>query len=120
MTDLKTRTIGQVAERKSVALYNMEELALQAATSKSLSGGVLFARNSERVNKDEARQRVLDLFSLENWPGRLSMLTMPGIHWRFERLLLGAREVGWMRRPYPKRTHFTASPLHQVVAMFTR
>jgi hypothetical protein len=36
------------------------------------------------------------------------MLTMPSVHWRFERKLLAVREAGWLRHPAPKRTHFTA------------
>jgi hypothetical protein len=58
--------------------------------------------------KTAARQRVLDLFQPESWPGRLHMLTLPGLQWRFERKLLGAREPGWLRKPKPMRTYFTA------------
>jgi hypothetical protein len=36
------------------------------------------------------------------------MLTTPGLQWRFERKLLGAREPGWLRKPKPVRTYFTA------------
>jgi hypothetical protein len=36
------------------------------------------------------------------------MLTMPGVQWRFERKLLGAREVGWLRNRAPWRTYFTS------------
>ena len=84
----------------------MEELAARQYTIQP-SGGVLFARNADGVNKSEARQKILDLFSLENWMRPLNMLTMPGLQWRFERKLLGAREAGWLKNTNPIRTHFT-------------
>jgi hypothetical protein len=73
---LKIKTLGQVTEHKAISRYSMEELALQLETTKTLSGGILFARNTEHVQKDEARQRILDLFSPANWPRSLHMLTM--------------------------------------------
>lgn len=100
------RTIGQVANYKPVARCGMEELAARQLGI-APSGGVAFARAGNREEKDAARQRVVDIFRPEAWPGRLNMLTMPGAQWRFERLLLGLREPGWMRRPSPNGTHFT-------------
>ena len=102
------RSIGQVAYHKPLASYGMEELAVRQATLKP-SGGVLFARNADREEKSEARQHVLDLFHPIRWGEgrRLHMLTMPGVHWRFERLLLATREEGWLRAPRPRHTWFT-------------
>lgn len=102
------RTIGQVACHKPLATLGMEELAARQSTLKP-SGGVLFARNADREEKSEARQHVVDLFHPIRWGEgrRLHMLTMPGVHWRFERLLLATREEGWMRAPKPRNTWFT-------------
>jgi hypothetical protein len=72
------------------------------------SGGVLFARNTDGDAKTLARQYVLDLFHPDRWPDHLHMLTMPSVQWRFERKLLGAREVGWLRADKPRRTYFTS------------
>jgi hypothetical protein len=85
----------------------MEELAIRQAGI-APSGGVLFARTVAREKKDAARQLVLDLFHPSCWDRPLRMLTMPGVHWRFERLLLATREVGWMRASNPQRTRFTS------------
>lgn len=100
------KTIGQVANYKPLARCGMEELAAYQ-TSATPSGGVLFARKSDGDEKTAARQMVLDLFGPEQWDRPLNILTLPGVHWRFERKLLGIREVGWMRSSRPKRTHFT-------------
>lgn len=100
------RIIGQVAFHKPLTKYGMEELAARQRTILP-SGGILFARATDREQKDKARQLVLDLFHPKEWPGRLHMLTMPGVHWRFERLLLATRETGWLRESSPRRTHFT-------------
>lgn len=101
-------TIGQVAYRKPLRLCNMEELAAHQRGTQARSG-VLFARNTDREQKDDARQRILDLFDPSVWPRNLSILTMPGLDWRFERKLLGSREVGWMRKfERPKRTFITS------------
>jgi hypothetical protein len=85
----------------------MEELAARQRIIEP-SGGVLFARNTDGDQKRAARQHVLDLFRPNRWERPLRMLTMPGVQWRFERLLLGAREVGWFQASHPKRTNFTS------------
>lgn len=51
------------------------------------SGGVLFARKENLIEKDKARQRVLDRYTIGRWPGELSILTMPGLYWTFEKAL---------------------------------
>jgi hypothetical protein len=100
------KSIGQVTPYKALAKCGMEELAIRQRNIIA-SGGVLFARNADGEQKNAARQHVIDLFHPDRWSGRLNMLTMPGVHWRFERKLLGVREAGWMQRKHPQRTHFT-------------
>lgn len=100
------KSIGQVASYKPVSKLGMEELAAWSRNTRP-GGGVLFARNVDGEEKREARQRILNLFHPDVWPGPLNMMTMPGLHWRFERQLLAVRESGWMRRSSPRRTHFT-------------
>lgn len=51
-----------------------------------------FAIKAERPEKAAARRSVLSLFSLRNWPSGLSILTMPGMYWNFEKQLLANRE----------------------------
>jgi hypothetical protein len=85
----------------------MEELAVRQMRLEP-SGGVLFARHHERDSKDVARQAIVDLFHPQRWPGHLHMLTMPGLHWRFERLMLAMRHPGWMQTSETKGTFFTS------------
>ena len=102
------RSIGQVAYKKPLRHCNMEELAAHQRGAQP-SGGILFARNADREQKELARQHILDLFTPTVWPCSLSMLTMPGIDWRFERKLFGIREIGWMTKlKGPVRTYFTS------------
>lgn len=106
--------------RKPLYRCDMEELAAHQVSAQARSG-VAFARNADGEEKQAARQRVLDLFSLHQWPSRLHFLTMPGVQWRFERRLLGLREVGWLRKPKPSTTYFTScesdrSVFHAAVA----
>lgn len=56
------------------------------------TGGVLFARKDNPIEKDKARQRVLDLYTVDRWPGSLCVLTMPGLYWTFEKELKNQRE----------------------------
>ncbi len=100
------RSIGQVAYKKPLRLCNLEELA--AIQHVRPSGGMLFARNPDREEKDAARQQILDLFSFDAYPGSLRILTMPGLEWRFERKLLGKREGDWMRKAGSARTNITS------------
>lgn len=91
---------------KPLSRCNIEELA--AIQQVRPSGGVLFARNPDREQKDAARQHIIDLFTGDAHPEPLSILTMPGLDWRFERKLLGKREGDWMRKAGPQRTRITA------------
>jgi hypothetical protein len=89
-------------------LLGMEELAERQRRIKKPHGGVLFARNGDNEEKIAARQRIIDLFHPDRWPGPLSMLTMPSVMWRFERQLLDVREPGWKQAEHPQRTQFTS------------
>lgn len=102
------KSIGQVAAYKPLHRCNMEELAAHYGHSYDPGGGVLFARKADGEEKAKARQLILDHFSVEKWPNRLNMLTMPSVSWRFERQLLAAREPGWLRRSKPRTVHFTS------------
>jgi hypothetical protein len=94
------------ASYKPLYRCDIEELA--AIQQVRPSGGVLFARNPEREQKDAARQQIIDLFTGDAHPDTLSILTMPGLDWRFERKLFGAREGDWMRKAGPQRTRITS------------
>jgi hypothetical protein len=101
-----SKGIGEVANYKPLARCGMEELAARQR-SITPSGGVLFARNTDREEKAAARQLVLDLFHPDRWGPSLRILTMPSVHWRFERKLLAMRQPGWMRDAKPRGTYFT-------------
>lgn len=104
---MTTKTIAQVAEYRPLRLCGIEELAAEQL-SKAPSPGVAFARKTERTQKDIARNEVLSLFSPIQFPKGLSILTMPGVDWKFERKLLGWREGNWYRKKGPHRTYLTA------------
>lgn len=53
--------------------------------------GVHFARAANRPEKKAARRMVTEL--VWNWPGKFTILTMPGLEWWFERDLLHRREA---------------------------
>lgn len=90
---------------------DMETLAAIARVSDT--PGLNFARASQhegsRKMKDDARSQVLSALSPAVWPGSLSILTMPGVQWRFERLLLKKRETEEaLVNGKPRRTFITA------------
>jgi hypothetical protein len=101
------KSIGQVAQYKPLYRCDLEELAAWQKTI-APSGGVLFARNPNREEKDAARNMILDLFTLDRRPKFLRILTMPGLNWRFERKLLGKREGDWMRHRGAGHTKITS------------
>lgn len=110
-------------------LYRCDVEELAAVQQVRPSGGVLFARNPDREQKDAARQLILNLFARDAHPGHLSILTMPGLNWRFERKLLGKREGDWYRLAGPGATRITAvendrfvyySATHQMPGLHTR
>lgn len=97
-------TLEHIGKARPLAQCGMEELAVHQLTARP-SGGVLFARTRERGEKDEARRAIVDLLGdCEAFP-RLSMLTMPGLEWRFENKLLGRREGDWINHKGPARTN---------------
>lgn len=104
---MATKSLKQIANYKRLSLCGMEELAAHQGTIPP-SGGILFARNTDGDEKRAARQQIVDLFHPNKWDKSLNMLTMPGVSWRFERMVLGMREPGWLKRSSPYRTHFTA------------
>ncbi|MDE2107368.1 MAG: hypothetical protein KGL39_59785 [Patescibacteria group bacterium] len=122
------KTIGQVASYKPLYRCDIEELAAIQITRPS--GGMLFARNPDRQEKDHARQLIIDLFVRDAWPSTLRILTMPGLDWRFERKLLGKREGNWMAHlAHPQHTVITSiendrfiyySAAHQMPGLHTR
>lgn len=85
---------------------DVEELA--AVQQVRPSGGMLFARNPDRAEKDEARRKILELFSWSVCKGPLRILTMPGLNWHFEQKLLGRREDTWRGRTESQYTQITA------------
>lgn len=83
---------------------------LSERANKDQQGGLAFARTKNRDQKGIARQAILDLFHPMRRPGYLRMITMPGVTWQFERLLLALRDPGWMygRASFRRNTHFTS------------
>lgn len=100
--------IDMIGKPRRLAECGMEELAVHHLTARP-SGGILFARATERGHKDEARRHLIDLLGdTVRWP-TLRVLSMPGLDWRFEVKLLGRREGDWARggMPGPQRTNLT-------------
>ena len=56
-----SKSIGEVATYRPLTDCGMEELAARQRTLKP-SGGVQFVRTIDRVEKDAARQILLDMF----------------------------------------------------------
>ena len=107
---MSAKSLRQITSYKPLYRCNVEELAAEQITRPS--GGMLFARNPDRTEKDAARQHILSLFTRASWPDHLRILTMPSLDWRFERKLLGKREGDWMgrrsRMACPQRTRITS------------
>ncbi len=101
------RSVHEIAEYKPLTSCGMEELAIHLITA-PVTGGIAFARKSDREQKDIARTMIIDLFTPIMWPTGLNILSMPGLEWKFERKLLGKREGDWFRKPSPHRTYITA------------
>lgn len=105
---MSTRSLHEIAAPRPLSRCGLEELAVHQITA-TPSGGVLFARKKERGEKDEARRYIVDLLGdVEAFP-TLSVLTLPGLEWKFENKLLGRREGNWAGkdRPGPTRTTLT-------------
>ncbi|WP_431276220.1 hypothetical protein ACQ858_08195 [Variovorax ureilyticus] len=104
---MTSRSLHEVAKPRPLTQCGLEELAVHQITA-TPSGGILFARKKERGEKDEARRYIVDLLGdVEAFP-TLSVLTLPGLDWKFENKLLGRREGNWAgeKRDGPARTEF--------------
>lgn len=101
-----TKSLREVAYPKPLRECGIEELAVHQWTANP-SGGVMFARKKEHDEKDHARGEITRLFGPEHFPKGLSILSMPGLNWRFEKSLLRQREGKWENRKGPHRTHLT-------------
>lgn len=105
-------TLGKRTPHKPLLSWE-DAWALDRAQDRSgmARGGVQFAQNIDGAEKSAARRLILDLFHPDKWPDRLRMLTMPGLHWKFERKLLGMREGDWMSSTASpaRKTHFTSA-----------
>lgn len=103
---MTSKSIQEIAAYRPLSRCGIEELAVHQITA-TPSGGVLFARKTERGEKDEARRHIIDLLGdVQAFP-TLSVLTLPGLDWKFERKLLGRREGDWFRGDAPVRTTLT-------------
>lgn len=105
---MTSRSLHEIAAPRPLSRCGLEELAVHQITA-APSGGIMFARKQERGEKDEARRHIIDLLGdIEAFP-TLSILTLPGLEWKFENKLLGRREGNWAgeARPGPARTTFT-------------
>lgn len=99
-------TFGKRTNYKPNTPWGLDELTSSRKLERGTEGGILFARNADGDEKTEARKLILDLFQPDVWPSHLHMITMPGMHWKFERKLLGMREGNWMDKSCPSVTHF--------------
>lgn len=81
-----------------LARYSMGDLADRLWLRRTISPGVAFARPSPRTEKDAAREEVVNCFSQRFYPRGLTLLTMPGLYWTFERELLRRREQRRMKK----------------------
>lgn len=100
-------TLDMIGKARPLAQCGMAEMAVHQITARP-SGGILFARATERGHKDEARRYLLDLLGDVNRFPSMRVLSMPGLDWRFENKLLGRREGNWsMSNGGPQRTRLT-------------
>lgn len=76
----------------SLADMTIEDLAGWAFGLNNPTPGMNYARKMDFSEKDKARLAVLGLFTKDEWFKGLSIVTMPGISWSFERMLLLMRE----------------------------
>lgn len=111
---MTSKSIAQVAAYRPLSRCGPEELAVHQITA-PLSGGIAFARKVEHEEKDRARLHVLEEFNSQRFPNGLSILTMPGVNWKFERKLFGKREGDWFRKKSPHRTYVTSVENDRVI-----
>jgi hypothetical protein len=99
--------VMSAANGSVLANMEMEEIAARVWSRRDRSPGIRFASSEQRRQKDINRSAILRLLSRTNWPNGLSILTMPGLYWRFERSLIAMREgirgkdqTRWLRRTF--------------------
>lgn len=95
---------------KALSRCGIDELAVQQQWNEragKATGGMLFARKEDHAEKDEARRAILNMLTLEKSLECLSVLSMPGMTWEFERRLLGQRECRWSGRSYAGNVRLT-------------
>jgi len=95
---------------KALSRCSIEELAAeQAARDRRacrITGGVSFARKESTDEKSVARLAIVNLLTLDQMPGPISILTMPGMGWHFEGKLLKQRDPKWRDQPWAPNTRF--------------
>lgn len=102
---MSSLSIGQVASYKSLTKCGQEELAIHQIMA-TPTGGIMFARNPSGEEKRAARQTIIDI--VKEIPGPISLLTMPGLKWKFEGAVLKERETMLLKEGEgPNRTIFT-------------
>lgn len=75
----------------SASSSDLEELAAAVwLRGNNKQTGLRFARKASKLGKYEARQYLLDKYG-ETWKQPLSIFTMPGMRWPFEKVLLARR-----------------------------
>lgn len=91
----------------------MIEVAERGLNRRTITTGIAYARSNEPEAKRLARRRLLRLWNRNVWPRGLSIVTMPGLNWKFEQALLQSREnastMGGERPPSGRRTDFIHS-----------
>lgn len=82
---------------KALSRCNIEELAAQqmANERKRQTGGIAFARKAEHSEKDAARTAIVEALTMSRYPGRIDILSMPGMSWNFETAVLRNRDENW-------------------------
>lgn len=70
----------------------MIEVAERGLNRRTVTTATAYARRDEPDVKGDARRRLINLWTRRTWPRGLSILTMPGIQWKFEWALLQSRE----------------------------
>ena len=91
---------------RPLARCGHEELAmhLRSKVHREPTGGIAFARKPAEEAKYGARDAVMYLLNPAFWPERVTVLTMPGLKWKFEGALLKMREQQNLLKRAPLRT----------------
>jgi hypothetical protein len=87
----------------------VDELACRQIALKKASPGVSFARKKNSMEKNKARQKILSMLTWRRWSKGLSILTLPGLFWTFEKQLLNLREGHWAVKKNPIHSTYICS-----------